>query len=218
MLLMQRRKRPDGAPSFPKKLLEKDPAELAESGRAEEITAHLSANPGEADQDTQAKLASRFYSDAHWRSNARLILPILVSAAVIAAANEALKMADRLYPTLAFACAIFASALFGRHRSISFERSLSQKIPDIFSAGGAASESAQENYACVVAEGQDAATAHRLLSSGLVASMRAQVMLAETILRHGTEEQASSLLGTGGICGLAESALRIKSGKPEEGL
>ncbi len=216
-MLMQGKKPAEGAPPFPKKLLEKEPAELAETGKAEEIHAHYQANPGKGDPGNQSALASRFYSDAHWRANARLIAPILSSAAFCAIANEFMKAADRLFPTIAFACSILVSSLIGLRLSISFERTISQKIPDIFAAGGAATEQAQDDYACVVIESRDAPTAHALLGTGLVASMRAQGFLAETIRSHGTKEQAASLLDKG-ISGLAGSALRMKAGEKDIGI
>ncbi len=217
MLLTQGKKPAEDRPPFPKKLLEKEPAELAASGKAEEIHAYYQANPGKAEPRVQDTLASRFYSDAHWRANARLIGPILSSAAFCAIANEFTKAAGRLYPTIAFACSIFVSSLIGLRLSISFERTLSQKIPDIFAAGGAAAGQAQDDYACVVIESQDAPSAHALLGGGLVTSTRAQGFLAETIRSHGTKEQAASLLGKG-ISGLAGSALRMKAGEKDIGI
>jgi hypothetical protein len=212
MLFMQKRKPPERAPSFTGKLLERDPAELAISGKAEEIAAYFAANPGKAAPELQESLAERYQSDAHWRANARLLAPIMLAAISSAMLGEAMRLADRLNMTIGFGCAVFAAAFLGRSLSLRFERGLSRLIPGIMEAGGASAERAQEHYSFTVLEGQDAEAAFSLLCSGKVTSAGARERLAETIGDHGTKEQAKAILDKGCLGELDALALRRKAG------
>ena len=127
--------------------------------------------------------------------------------------SEAARWADRTAAIICFGCAVFASALIGRAACMRFERGMSVRIPEIFNAGGADAERAQRLYSYTIKEGRDAATAFTLLTSGKVTSGGAQEMLAETVARHGSQEQAVRLLDGGAVSGFAAGALRSKAGR-----
>ncbi|MFN7991248.1 MAG: hypothetical protein U0R44_03765 [Candidatus Micrarchaeia archaeon] len=206
MLLRHKPKPPlQDPPRTRKNPLETDPLVLSERGSLEAVHSYLAENPAEA--DVQDALSARFYSASHWRSNLRVFIPL--------AGAMALSCAGRIVnddfggplspPAIAagFVGAVFISALIGRSRSIAFDRRMSARVESLIGGGRITSEGAQERLCSIIADGQDASVAFRLLFGGKIAHASVQLILADVIYKHGTKDQAKQLLEN---CPLAETA------------
>lgn len=220
VLLIPKPKRSVESPSFPKKvLLEKEPAELVQSGCPNEIHGFITKKENHPiPEDLQNDLSSRFYSSAHNRSAIRLLVPLAISvstSAIVLPLNEAVHALSNLQLAVGYLVGIFIATFYGNHKSIHYERTLSPIVVEIFDNGGATTEVAQERYSYLISDAKDAKNAAALLSSNKLTSYIAQEILADTIYKHGTKEQADTILKTKPLTNLAENILRIKAGSDD---
>jgi len=210
MLISSRSKRSEGVPKrleTPLLELTIDQAnELSRSGKPETIRSFLLEGslkadiPGPLPEELQSALADRFYRSVRRKAIIGLLAPLAIptfGSALVRPLNDVMEWGLNSYHAAGFfGFMILVCALWGNRRSISIEKNFSSMAADVLENQKASSPDAQARFAEIIFLGRNSDAAVRLLVSKTVSEV-AQDLLAETIYRYGTQEQARSVLSSG---------------------